>query len=123
MLDKQIGPVFCSFGRDDFFFLGISRKSRIAGPDASFRRSISQRTRPTHSTLCVDSRLNMVETVIPNFCTIDLRTSSDTIGGIIAVLSYWKKLRRERGDVDEEDTRMANVRGREREGEEKSEDE
>lgn len=59
----------------------------------------------------------MVETVIPNFCTIDLRTSSDTIGGIIVVLSYWKKLRRERGDVDEEDTRMANARGREREGE------
>lgn len=55
----------------------------------------------------------MVETVIPNFCTIDLRTSSDTIGGIIAVLSYWKKLRRERGDIDEKDTRM---RG-EREGE------
>lgn len=59
----------------------------------------------------------MVETVIPNFCTIDLRTSSDTIGGIIAVLSYWKKVRRERGDVDEEDTRMANARWREGEGE------
>lgn len=59
----------------------------------------------------------MVETVIPNFCTIDLRTSSDTIGGIIAVLSYWKKLRRERGDIDEKDTWMANARGREREGE------
>lgn len=58
----------------------------------------------------------MVETVIPNFCTIDLRTSSDTIGGIIAVLSYWKKLRWERGDVDEEDARIANARGREREG-------
>lgn len=51
----------------------------------------------THSTLCVDSRLSMVETVIPNFCTIDLRTSSDTIGGIIAVLSYWKKVPREGG--------------------------
>lgn len=58
----------------------------------------------------------MVETVIPNFCTIDLRTSSDTIGGIIAVLSYWKKLRWERGDVDEEDARITNARGREREG-------
>ena len=58
----------------------------------------------------------MVETVIPNFCTIDLRTSSDTIGGIIAVLSYWKKLRRERGDVDEKDARTTNARGREREG-------
>lgn len=60
--------------------------------------------------------MNMVETVIPNFCTIDLRTSSDTIGGIIAVLSYWKKVRRERGDVDEEDARMANARRREGEG-------
>lgn len=57
----------------------------------------------------------MVETVIPNFCTIDLRTSSDTIGGIIAVLSYWKKVRDEEGgDVDEEDAGMANARGKER---------
>ncbi|EZA53451.1 hypothetical protein X777_06532 [Ooceraea biroi] len=62
---------------------------------ASIERSISRQPSPTHSTSCVDSRLNMVETVIPNFCTIDLRTPSDTIGGIIAVLSYWKKLRRE----------------------------
>jgi len=59
----------------------------------------------------------MVETVSPNFCTIDLRTSSDTIGGIIAVLSYWKKLGRERRDVDEEDTRMAREKERERERE------
>lgn len=62
----------------------------------------------------------MVETVIPNFCTIDLRTSSDTIGGIIAVLSYWKKVRGERereGDIDEEDARMANERGGEKERE------
>lgn len=39
------------------------------------------------------------------------------IGGIIAVLSYWKKVRREGGrerDIDEEDARMANARGRER---------
>lgn len=73
----------------------------------------------------------MVETVIPNFCTIDLRTSSDTIGGIITVLSYWKKLRREReGTSTRRIPRMANARGRERaegegerEREEKSEDE
>jgi len=58
----------------------------------------------------------MVETVIPNFCTIDLRTSSDTIGGIIAVLSYWKKLRRERGDFDEEDARMVNGEGERKRG-------
>lgn len=69
----------------------------VSGLDANFHRSISQQTSRTHSTLCVDSRLNMVETVIPNFCTIDLRTSSDTIGGIIAVLSYWKKVWREEG--------------------------
>jgi len=58
----------------------------------------------------------MVETVIPNFCTIDLRTSSDTIGGIIAVLSYWKKLRRERGDFDEKDARMVNGEGERKRG-------
>lgn len=51
----------------------------------------------------------MVETVIPNFCIIDLRTPSDTIGGIIAVLSYWKKPGGGRGDTDEKDARMANA--------------